>query len=167
MTIIVSTVFHIILFPLDGKVVIVDQLSFCTPYYSPLPSGSVPLVGGVLDSYVSIDTSLLKASSIMGYFPLQPLKVPQMVNMASSIPHESTDPWILPALLDIDTSEEQIMLLLAKLAYQAIQSTSETSVTLATTNGTTAPPITASSFDPLNQVLPTDESIIETMSLEE
>lgn len=44
---IVSTIFCIILSPLDGKVVTVDQLSFCTPNYSSLPSGYVPLVGGV------------------------------------------------------------------------------------------------------------------------
>lgn len=70
MMIIVSTIFHIILFPLDGKVVIVDQLLFCTPNYSPLPSGSTPLVGGGPDSYVSIGIGILKASFLMGFFPL-------------------------------------------------------------------------------------------------
>ena len=67
---VVSTVFHIILFPLDGKVVTVDQLSFCTPDYSPLPSRFVPLVGGGTDSYASLGIGLLKASSLMGCFPL-------------------------------------------------------------------------------------------------
>ena len=70
MTTVVSTVFRIILFPLDGKVITVDQLSFCTSDYSPLSNGSVPLVGGVTDSFVSISTNLLKASSLMGFFPL-------------------------------------------------------------------------------------------------
>jgi hypothetical protein len=124
-------------------------------------------VGGVPDSYVSIGTGLLKASSLMGCFPLQPPKVPQMVNMLSSIPHEQTDPWILPAPSDIDTYGEQMPLSPAELAYQAIQSASESPVTLVTANGTTAPPITAPSFDPLNQVLPMDEAIREIMSLEE
>ena len=72
MTAVVSTIFRIIQFLLDEKVITVDQLSFCTPDYSPLPSGSVPLVGGGTDSYVSIGTGLLKASSRMGCFPLQP-----------------------------------------------------------------------------------------------
>lgn len=76
MTAIVYTVFCIILFPLDGKIVIVDQLSFCTHDYSPLVSGSIPLVGGVPDSYVSIGTSLLKGFSLMGSFPLLPPIVP-------------------------------------------------------------------------------------------
>jgi len=81
MVAIISTVFRIILFPLDGKVVIVDQLSFCTPDYSPLPSGYVPLVGGVPNSYINISTGLLKASSLMGCFPLQSPKVSQMITM--------------------------------------------------------------------------------------
>ena len=86
-TTIMSIVFCIILFPLDGKIVTMDQLSFCTPNYSPLPSGFVPLMGGVPDSYVSINTGLLKGSSLMGCFPLPPPTVLQTVSMVSSIPH--------------------------------------------------------------------------------
>jgi len=70
MTTIVSTIFRIIQFPLDGKIITIDQLSLCTPDYSPLPSGSVPLVAGGTDSYVSLGTGLLKTSSLMGCFPL-------------------------------------------------------------------------------------------------
>lgn len=101
----------------DGKIVIVDQLSFCTPYYSPLLSSFVPLIGGVPNSYVSIGTGLLKASSLMGCLTLQLPKFSQMVNMLSSIPHEQTDPWILPAPSEIDTYEKRKSLSLAELVY--------------------------------------------------
>ena len=70
MKFVVSSVFRIMLFPLDGKIVTVDHLSFFTLDYSLLPSSFVPLVGVVNNSYVSISTSLLKASSLMGCFPL-------------------------------------------------------------------------------------------------
>ncbi len=70
MMVIVSTIFRIILLPLDGKVIKVDQLSFCTPNYSPLLNGSVPLVGGVTDIFFHIGTGQLKDSSLMGCFPL-------------------------------------------------------------------------------------------------
>lgn len=90
-----------------------------------------------------------------------------MVNMLSSIPHEQTDPWILPAPSDIDTYEEQMSLSPAELAYEAIQIASESPVTLVSANGTIAPPITAPSFDPLNQVLSVDEAIREITRLEE
>ena len=68
MTAIVSSVFRIILFPLDGKIVTVDQLSFCTPDYATLPSITIPPIGGFPDSYVSIGIGLLKASSLTGFF---------------------------------------------------------------------------------------------------
>jgi len=167
MTAIVSTIFHIILFPLDENVVTVYQLSFFATDYSLLPSGSKTLVGGVPNSYINIGTSLLKASSLTGCFPLLPPAVPQMVNMVSSIPHDLTDPWILLAPSDINTYREQMPLSPTDLAYQAIQSSSESLATLVTTNGTVVPPIIVSSFDPLNQVLPIDEAIREIMSLEE
>ena len=80
MKVIVSSVFRIILFPFDGKIVTVDQLSFYTLDYSSLPSSSIPLVGGVPDSYVSISIGLLNASSLMDCFPLQQPKVSQMVH---------------------------------------------------------------------------------------
>ena len=100
MTAIVSSVLRLILFPLDGKIVTVDQLSFCTPDYTTLPSSSVLLIGGFPDSYVSVGTSLLKASSLMGCFPLPPLEVPHMVAMISTTLDGSIDPWILPAPSD-------------------------------------------------------------------
>ena len=90
-----------------------------------------------------------------------------MVNMLSSIPHENTDPWILPAPSDIDTYGEKMPLSVAEPPYQAIQFASESPVTLVSANGTTTPPITAPSFDPLNQVLPKDDFIREIMCLEE
>ena len=124
-------------------------------------------MGGVPDSYVNIGTSLLKGSSLMVFFPLLPPVVPQVVNMVSSIPHELTDPWILLVPSEIDTYREQMLLSPSQLAYQAIQSASESLVTLVTANGTIVPPITAPSFDPLNQVLPMDKAIREIMSLEE
>lgn len=76
MSAIVSVVFHVILFPLDGRIGIVDNFFFCTLYYAPLPSESLPLVGGIPNSYVNIGTSLLKDSSMMGCAPLPLPTVP-------------------------------------------------------------------------------------------
>ena len=53
----------------------------------------------------------------------------------------------------------------AELACKAIQIASKSPVTLVSANDTTAPPITAPSFDQLNQVLPMDEAIREITSL--
>lgn len=90
-----------------------------------------------------------------------------MINMLSSIPHEQTDPWILPAPSDIDTYGEKMSLSPAQLAYQAIQCASKSPINLVSANGTTIPPIAALSFDPLNQVLMMYEAIREITRLEE
>lgn len=87
--------------------------------------------------------------------------------MASSIPHEPTNPWILMAPSDTDTYGEKMLLSPAEFAYQAIQSASVSPITLVMANGTMTHPINAPSFDPLNQVLYKDEAIREIMSLEE
>ena len=90
-----------------------------------------------------------------------------MVNMLSSIPHEHIDPWILLAPSDIDTYGVQMPLSPAELAYEAIQSASESPITLVSANNTTSPPITALSFDPVSQFLLMDKAIREITRLEE
>jgi len=75
--------------------------------------------------------------------------------------------WILSAPSDIHSYGEQIPYSSVELAYQAIQSTSKSRVTLLTTNGTTFSPINSPSNNLFNQVLPSDEAIQEIMCLEE
>ena len=87
--------------------------------------------------------------------------------MISTTLDGSIDPWILPIPLDIDSYGDQMPLSPAKLAYQAIQITSEPSTTMVSTKGTKLPPITIISKDLLNEVLPTDKAIREILSLEE
>ena len=136
-----------------------DQLSFCTPDYNTLPSSTVPLIGGFPDSYVSIGTGLLKASSLLGCFPLPPPDIPNTVAMISTTLDGSIDPWILSSPSEIDSYGDQMLLSPAKLAYQAIQITSEPSTYMVSTKVTNLPPITVLSKDLLNEVLPTEEAI--------
>ena len=159
MTTIVSLVFQLILFPLDGKIIIVDQLSFYTPDYTTLPSITVPLIGGFPDSYVNIGTGLLKASSLMGFFPLPSPEVPNIVAMISTTLDGSIDPWILPAPSDIDSYGDQMPLSPADLAYQAIQITFEPSAVMVSTNGTNLLPIMVLSKDLLDEVIPMEKFI--------
>ena len=136
-----------------------DQLSFCTPDYSTLHSKSVPLVGGVPNSYVSVGTGIIKASSLMGSFPVPPPEAPHMISMISTISDGSIDLWILPKPSEIDSYGDQMPLSLADLAYKSIQSAFEPSISLVLTNGTTLSPTTVPSKDLLHEVLPTNEAI--------
>jgi len=92
MATIVSLVLQFILFPLDGKIVTVDQLSFYTPDYSMLPSIIIKLIGGVPNSYFRIDIDLLKEYSLMGCVTLPPPEVSQMVSLISTISNGSINP---------------------------------------------------------------------------
>ena len=136
-----------------------DQLSFYTPDYATLPSSTVPLIGGVTDSYVSIGTGLLKASSLLGFFPLPPPQIPNTVAMISTFSDGSIDPWIIPTPSKIDSYGDQMPLSPAELAYKAIQIASEPSTNTVSTAGTNLPPITVLSKDLLNEVWPTNKVI--------
>ena len=93
-----------------------DQLPFCTPDYTTLPSSIVPLIGGFPNSYVSIGTSLLKASSLLGFFPLPLQDIPNTIAMKSTTFDGSIDPWILLAPSYIDSYGDQMSLSPAELA---------------------------------------------------
>jgi hypothetical protein len=99
---IVSTLFRVICFPHQGKVVTVDQLAFfsfgsCT--------SNVPFLAKTPSGYENVVVGLLKDSSLMGTFPIPPPDVsPPLVTYINMIStsvgkiHESYDPWIIPSL---------------------------------------------------------------------
>jgi hypothetical protein len=106
---------------------------------------------------------ILKDSSLMGTFPIPPLDVPHpfssSINMISTNvgeTSESYDPWIVPRLEECLRYGNQMPLSPVELAYQDIQSES---------------PSPHSLFDmspnPFHTIFPTDEMIMEIMSMED
>jgi hypothetical protein len=97
---VVSTLFHVICFPHQGKFVTVDQLAF---FNSDSHTSNVPFIVKTPPSYENVSVGLLKDSLLMGMFPIPPLDIPTpffaSINMISivvgEIP-ESYDPWIVP-----------------------------------------------------------------------
>ena len=83
-----------------------DHLSFYIPTYSLLSSGNMHLVRDIHEFYVNVGIDLLKGSSLLHSFPLPPPKVPQAISIVSTIFNGPTDPWILPAPLDLQTYGE-------------------------------------------------------------
>jgi hypothetical protein len=101
MHVVVSTLFRVIRFPHQGKVVVVDQLTFFN-YDS--HTSNVPFIAKTPPSYENVGMGLLKDSSLMGTFPIPPLDIPSpfvtSINMISTTVdeiHESYDPWIVPS----------------------------------------------------------------------
>ena len=97
---IVSTLFCVLRFPHQGKVITVDQLAF---FNSDSRTSNVPFISKKPPGYENVGVGLLKDSTLMGTFPIPPLDIhPPFVasiNMISTYVHEileSYDPWIVP-----------------------------------------------------------------------
>jgi hypothetical protein len=100
MSTVVSTLFCVLYFPHQGKIVTVDQLVF---FYSDSCVGSVHFVENILSSsYENVGVVLLKDSSLLGNFLLPPPNISPFVakiNMISTGIGKSLgsyDPWVIP-----------------------------------------------------------------------
>jgi hypothetical protein len=72
MTVVVSSVFRVLHFPHQGKIVTIDQLVFCTPDLGSNVGSNVPFVGDTHKSYMHVGVGMFKYPSLMGIFPLPP-----------------------------------------------------------------------------------------------
>jgi hypothetical protein len=153
---VVSTLFRVVRFPHQGKVVTVDQLAF---FNSDKRTGNVTFIAKPPPGYENVDVGLLKDSSLMGTFPIPPLDVPcssvASINMISTLPHElpvSHDPWIVPDPGDHIHFSDVMSLSPVEYAYQAIQSATPST-----------PSLDELSPDPFHVIFPTDEMIVSVM----
>jgi hypothetical protein len=122
------TLFHVICFPHQGKVVTVDHLAF---FSSDSCTSSIPFIEKTPPCYENVDVGILNDSSLMGTFPIPPLDAPppffasiNMISTSVGETLESYDPWIVPSLEECLHCGNQIPLILMELAYQDIQSKS-------------------------------------------
>jgi hypothetical protein len=153
---VVSTLFCVVRFPHQGKVVNIDQLAF---FNSDTHTGNVPFIAKNPSSYENVNVGLLKDSSLMGTFPIPPLNVPCLsiasINMISTSIHElrtSHDPWIVPDPRDYIHYCDEMPLSPVESAYQAIQSTTPSTPSL----GELSP-------NPFRVIFPTDKMIMSVM----
>jgi hypothetical protein len=156
MHIVVSTLFHVVHFPHQGKVVTVDQLSF---FNLDTHTGNVPFIAKTPLGYENVDVGLLKDSSLMGTFPIPPPDVPRSsiasINMISTSIHgipASHDPWMVPDPRDHLHYGDEMSLSPVESTYQAIQSVTPYTPSL----GELSP-------DPFRFIFPTDEMIMSVM----
>jgi hypothetical protein len=178
MTVVASSVFRCVQFPHQGKIVTIDQLDFCTPDARIPATNNIPFLGDHAVTYESVGVGLLKDSSLMGTFPT-PLPPTAShiaaVNMISTWPQqslESSDPWIVPSPLEFDGLSDTMPLSPAEAAYVAIQSTSPSSNTshslaLDTYSLPSWLNSLSSAVDYISHIFPSDESIMEMLSIDD
>jgi hypothetical protein len=177
---VVATVFRVLLFPLEGRIVTIDQLSFSRPDPT-LGASTVPMIDNPQVGVINVGVGL--CPSLMGTFDYPP---PQgdvkfisthhkadIFHVSSFRTTYSQDPWILPsssATMD-ETGHAGMSMPLsaAEAAYSLVQQT------LATPDPTPAQeldpllePIWAqgslATTDLLDLVLPSDKVVIEAMT---
>ena len=116
MRVIASSLFHVLRFPHQGKIVIVDQFSFLASSSS---DGNVPFVEHTSIPYESVGAGLFKDSALMGVFSL-PTPNAAPINMISV----HSDPWVLPPADQIESSGDEMPLIPSELNYDEIVSAS-------------------------------------------
>jgi hypothetical protein len=97
---VVSTLFCVLRFPQEGKVITIDQLTFLNFDSHTI---NIPFIMKTPPDYENVGVGLLKDSNLMGTFPIPPPDIPlpfvASINMISTTVHEtleSYDPWIVP-----------------------------------------------------------------------
>jgi len=143
-----------------------DQLSFFASLSS---DGNVPYVKHISAPYESVGAGLFKDTTLMGIFSLPPLHVAS-VNMISI----KSNLWVIPSPDLVDTWGDVMSLSLAEINYVEIVSASasvpidHTTSSMSLNMYSQSPWLGSSdSTDPLTKTFPSDESIMEIMSLEE
>jgi hypothetical protein len=153
----VSTLFHVVCFPHQGKIITIDQLAF---FNSDTRIGNLSFIAKTPPGYENVGVGLLKDSSLMGTFPIPPppnILRPSVasINMISVVPHElsmSFDPWIVPDLGDHTRFGDIMLLSPVESTYHAIKST------------TPSPSLEELSPNPFRVVFPTDKMIMSIMA---
>jgi hypothetical protein len=156
----VYTLFHVIHFPHQGKVITVDQLAF---FNSDACTSNAPFIAKTSPRYENIGVGLIKYSTLMGTFLIPPLDVlPPFVSSINMIStsvcdsHPFSDLWVIPKPSDYPRYSDQMPLILVESTYQDIQSTNPSTLSLSD-----------SSPDPFHVIFPTDEMIMPFMLMEE
>jgi hypothetical protein len=113
MRVVVSTLFHFVHFPHQGKVIIVDQLAF---FNSDTYTSNIPFIAKAPCGYENVSVGLIKYLTLMGTFPIPPPDAPPplvaSISMISTFvrdPHTSSDPWVIPNLVIILTMETKCL----------------------------------------------------------
>jgi hypothetical protein len=160
MRIVVSTLFWIVRFPHQGKVVTVDQLAF---FNSETRTNNIPFISKTPPGYENVGVGLLKYSTLMGTFPIPPPDIPpplvaSIIMISTSVleTHSSSDPWLIPEPGDYSCYGNQIPLSLIESSYQSIQSTSPST-----------PSLSDSSPEPFHMIFPTDDMVMSVMFVED
>jgi hypothetical protein len=163
---VVATIFRVLLFPHEGRIVTIDQMSFSRPDPA-LGASTVPMVDNPQAGVINIGVGL--CPSLMGTFDYPP---PQgdvkfiSTHHKDEIFHVSSfrmtyfqDPWILP-------SPSDTMDAIGHAGMSTPLSAAEVAYSLGQQASATRDPISAPELDPLLEPIWAQDSLVNTDSLD-
>jgi hypothetical protein len=109
MIVVVSSVFRVLSFPHQGKIIVIDQLVFCTPDLGSNAGSNVPFIGDTTHSYMNVSVGMFKYPSLMGISPLSPTSLTtnitpiDMISSFTSASLSSFYHWVVPHPEDVDS----------------------------------------------------------------
>jgi hypothetical protein len=135
-------------------------------------------LGDTKNTYESVGVGILKYYSLMGTFPAPLPPTTQhisTINMISTMAYQyldSSDPWVVPILLEFDALGDVMPLSPVEASYDAIQYASPflDDQDLLASNAYSLPSwlnSLSSSFDYISHIFPSNESIMEMLSIDE
>lgn len=131
MTVVVSSIFRLVKFPHNGKIVTIDQLTYFSS--EPASSESIQHVSKTTIPYKDVRVGIVKDSSLLGTFSFPPPNVSSSIAAIHTISSNDLiydDPCILPSESEIDSLDDAMPLSPFEISYQNVQSFSDMSSTL-------------------------------------
>lgn len=163
---VVSSLFRVLCFPHQGEIVMVNKLSL---FASSSWDGNVPYVKHTGAPYESVGARHFKDPTLMGIFPLPPLNVSFVIMILVKY-----DPWFIPPPNHIDSWGDVMPFSPTEINYVEIVltlasvSTDHNALSTSLDAYSQSPCLGSSdSSDPSTETFPTDENIMEIMSLKE
>lgn len=130
MIVVVSSVFRVIKFPHNGKIVTIDQLAYFSS--DPTSSESIQHVGKTTIPYMDVGVGLVKDVGLLGTFPFPPINASSSFVTIHMITWDTIvydDPSIIPSEYEIDSFGDVMPLSPYEIAYEAVQSFTDPSST--------------------------------------
>jgi len=121
MTAIASSVFRLIKFPHNGKIITIDQLTNFSS--NPASTDSIQHIGKTTIPYKDVDVGLIKDSGLLGTFSFPPPNVSLYIATIHMISLNTIifyDPWIVPSDSEVDSFGGAMPLSPFQIAYQTV-----------------------------------------------
>jgi hypothetical protein len=128
MTIVALSIFRVLYSPHQGRIMTIDQLTFCILDLRSTMGTNISFVTDSQSTYTSVGVRMFKDSSLMGTFTLPSPSLMMdfspihMISSNTSGSFSLLDPWVVPNLVNIEYYRSYMPLSPTKITYQAIQS---------------------------------------------